>query len=284
MTDPSPNPDIPQGYTIAALREFINTTTLFGPELARALAPFTIRLNRSELDDLVERVVQLTKAKSNIVLTKHGVRTIFNQAKALFEEQKIKNRPAGGDPDKANYEKFREIYAMVRTMPGQVIDLRGDGDSAILNMRSRDLKEYASNTVARLKIGPSGQLIPETFYDKWVQDADRREFERLVIDKPGVAPSGCYNLFQKYAIEPTEGSWGTIKEYLLNTLCRGVVEYYDYLYQWICFKIQHPGERTQVVVHIVGGQGTGKTTLFQLLMAIFGQQFAMLFGRLGRSQ
>jgi hypothetical protein len=51
VTDPSPTPDIPQGYTIAALREFLNTTALVGPELARVLASYTIRLNRPELDE-----------------------------------------------------------------------------------------------------------------------------------------------------------------------------------------------------------------------------------------
>jgi hypothetical protein len=222
MTDtmadpPSPAPDIPQGHTIVALREFLNTTALAGPDLARVLAPFTIRLNPPELEEIIDRTVQVTKGKSNIAITKPAVRAMFNQARAEFRQLTIeKNRPAGGDPAKASYEKFRETYAMCRTMPGQVIDLRGDRDSAILNMRSRDLDEYASNTVASYRVGPSGQLIPETFYDKWVQDADRREFERLVIDNPGAAPPGCYNLFQNYAIEPKEGSWDTIKEYLLT--------------------------------------------------------------------
>ena len=277
MTDPSPTPDIPQGYTIAALREFLNTTALVGPELARALASYTIRLNRPELDEIIDCTVRVTKAKSNIAI-KPAVRTIFNETRAAFYQLTIeKNRPKGGDPAKASYEKVREIYAMCRTMPGQVIDLRGDRDSAILNMRSRDLDEYASNTVASCRIGSGGQLISETFYDKWVQDADRREFERMVIDKPGIAPPNCYNLFKSYAIEPKEGSCDTIKEYLLNTLCCDVIENYDYLYQWICFKIQHPGQRTEVLVQVVGGQGTGKTTLFALLKAIFGRLVALLF-------
>jgi hypothetical protein len=270
----------PRGHSIEDLRAFLTTTPLFGSELARALAPYTIRLNPLELEEIADRVINFTKAKSNnvVVLTKLSVRSIFSEARAAFQLQTInKNRPAGSDPAKAAYEKFRQVHVVVRTMPGQVIDLRGDGDSPILNMRHRDLEHYVSNTIAEYKITANGKPVPVTYFEKWEKDAERREFERLVIDKPGIAPAGCYNLFLDYAVKPQQGSWDTIKEYLLNTLCRGVVEHYDYLYQWFCFKIQHPGWRTEVLIHIVGGQGTGKTTLFELLKAIFGHEFAMLF-------
>jgi hypothetical protein len=80
-------PDATPGFTIEALREFLHSTALVGPELARAVAPFALRLDGTEEDEVVDRIVKATKVKAGFVMTKAAVRALFNKARTEWNQR-----------------------------------------------------------------------------------------------------------------------------------------------------------------------------------------------------
>lgn len=94
-------PQEPDGYTLDDLRRFLDKTDKTGAELARVCAPYTVTLDKAYLDEVVERVVRLTHAKSQIPILKSSVRTMFSEAAAAWQQRRAnENRPVGSDQAK----------------------------------------------------------------------------------------------------------------------------------------------------------------------------------------
>jgi phage/plasmid-associated DNA primase len=63
---------------------------------------------------------------------------------------------------------------------------------------------------------------------------------------------------------------------MLDVLCRGNREHYDYLMKWMAFAVQHPDQKGQVAVVMRGNEGSGKGTLASAFGKLFGQHYLQL--------
>jgi hypothetical protein len=81
-----------------------------------------------------------------------------------------------------------------------------------------------------------------------------------------------FNIWQGLAMEPSEqGSCERYKHHLLNHVCGGVQEYYDYLWKWLAKTVQQPWQLPGVAVVVWHKyQGTGKTMVGVPLLKFFG--------------
>lgn len=95
-----------------------------------------------------------------------------------------------------------------------------------------------------------------------------------VIFKPNTpAQKGVFNMWQGYACVPKKGTWALFHDHLLNNICCGNQEYYDYLIRWIARMFQHPDTPGQVAIVLKGSKGVGKGKLATIIGRIMGQHF-----------
>lgn len=113
------------------------------------------------------------------------------------------------------------------------------------------------------------------FKDKataWLQHPQRRQYRGGVVFAPGRdVPADKYNLWQGFGIEPKAGSCDRLRYHLEHVICGGNDQHFEYLMNWLARAVQNPGEQGEVAVVLRGGRGTGKGTVGNALMKVFGQ-------------
>lgn len=69
---------------------------------------------------------------------------------------------------------------------------------------------------------------------------------------------GGINLWRGWSIAPKEGPWPTIEHHMREVLCESNDRYYQYVFKWFAFYVQHPDKQAEVALAFVGEKGTGK--------------------------
>jgi hypothetical protein len=113
-----------------------------------------------------------------------------------------------------------------------------------------------------------------TLAQRWFRDRGSRTHTTAGLYPIGQEPPGALNLWTGLATKPKEGTWPTLKDYLLNVLCACDQGDYEYLRDLLFWKVQNPTERTEVAILLLGVAGSGKTTFAEKILAdIFGRRF-----------
>ena len=86
---------------------------------------------------------------------------------------------------------------------------------------------------------------------------------------PEGASDNYLNLWIGPTITPQKGDWSLIRMFLLETICSGDQEAYDYLIRYIAHALQKPCEKPGVMIILLGGQGIGKGTLGRIFQRIW---------------
>ena len=91
--------------------------------------------------------------------------------------------------------------------------------------------------------------------------------EKLAVTNPKVL-----NLWEGFSVQPKAiGSWELLKSHILNVICCGDEQSNDYLLNWIARCFQRPDLNGRVAVVLKGKKGSGKGTLGNFLVSLFGQ-------------
>ncbi|MDO8450684.1 MAG: DUF5906 domain-containing protein [Rhodoferax sp.] len=109
--------------------------------------------------------------------------------------------------------------------------------------------------------------------DAWLAHPARRQYEGLVYAPGEALPGNMQNLWQGFAVDPVAGDvslW-------LDVLAALVPNEFErrYVLHWIAWKIQNPGGVPDTILIFKGAKGTGKNSLFDPLILLFGRH-AML--------
>ena len=86
----------------------------------------------------------------------------------------------------------------------------------------------------------------------------------------GDVPDGTLNLWRGWSVEPVEGEWAAIRRHLLEIVCSGDQNHYNYLIRWLARTVQYPELQGEVCVVMKGRQGCGKSVLSKLMRRILG--------------
>lgn len=142
----------------------------------------------------------------------------------------------------------------------------------VVAMAQQGFKLLHANRFVKVKKNIDGDTEESTVNaaNYWVQHAGRRQFPKGVALLPeGPTPEGVYNLWRGFPIEPVPGDVSLMLEHVLM-MCGGDAKVCTYLLNWLALCVQHPGTQPEVAVVARGGRGTGKGTLFRLMLALFG--------------
>lgn len=101
-------------------------------------------------------------------------------------------------------------------------------------------------------------------------------YEGLEFNPAGTTP-GFLNLWVGPTIAPQAGSWRLIQFFLLEVICAGNPDHYNYLVAYIAHALQRPWEKPGITIILMGGQGIGKGTLGRILRVIWQATYLHLY-------
>lgn len=92
---------------------------------------------------------------------------------------------------------------------------------------------------------------------------------------------GYYNLFQGFAVEPDplphpETRCGAIRRHAREVICGDDQACYDYLMDWLAWKLQKPNLKVKTAIVARGLKGVGKDAFFNVIIAIIGPRSAFV--------
>lgn len=82
---------------------------------------------------------------------------------------------------------------------------------------------------------------------------------------PLATPPSTLNYWIEPSINPKQGDWFVIQEFLHTVICNNNVPLFDYLISYLAHMLQHPEKKPGIIIVFLSGQGTGKGTFYKLL-------------------
>jgi hypothetical protein len=107
----------------------------------------------------------------------------------------------------------------------------------------------------------------DQFVKLWLKDPTIRTYERFdFLPPPLKCPDGVLNTWSGFAAEGINESYQGRPNMFVEHVRKLFGKNSQYVLKWLANIIQKPGHHTTVALVVVGGQGTGKTTTFELFM------------------
>src|SRR6185437_8695660 len=167
------------------------------------------------------------------------------------------------------FRKLNETYAAV--LYGSEVLVASIVGSQIAVMKPEDFHKMFAN----LRFRQEKRSVEISRL--WWEWPGRREYlGRGVVFEPGSSlevTDDMLNLWRGYGIEPRPGDWSLMRSHILNVVCSGRQDHYDYLIKWMAYGLQHPNEPIGVAVAFRGAQGAGKGIVARTFGRFFGKHF-----------
>jgi hypothetical protein len=113
---------------------------------------------------------------------------------------------------------------------------------------------------------------------RWFEWKERRQYlGRGVVFEPGGPlefAGDMLNLWRGFGVTPNPGNWALMRSHMLNVVCSGNQQHFDYLIGLLAYRMQHLGEQTEVAVALLGAPGAGKGVLARTFGHFFDKHFA----------
>jgi hypothetical protein len=166
---------------------------------------------------------------------------------------------------------MNKIYAVVRY--GDQIVIANIVGKKIDFMSDREFHKMMANQVLQLASGEKVKLS-----HRWFNWAYRRQYiGRGAVFEPGgplELRGDMLNMFRGLAIDPAPGNWSLMQAHILDVLCAGRQEIFDYLIRWMAWSVQNLDQPIGVAVALLGDQGAGKGIFVRGFGRLFGEHFA----------
>jgi hypothetical protein len=167
--------------------------------------------------------------------------------------------------------EMNKIYAVARY--GDQIVVANIIGKKIDFISEREFHKMLANQVVQLSDGPTIRLSRRWF--NWIY---RRQYiGRGAVFEPGgplETPGDMLNMFRGLAIDPAPGDWSLMRAHILDVLCAGRQEIFDYLIGWMAWSVQNLDQPIGVAIALLGDQGAGKGIFVRAFGCLFGDHFA----------
>jgi hypothetical protein len=179
--------------------------------------------------------------------------------------------PDAGSQDAAQLEWVERInreYFIARW--GEVTICRENEDGSVTPESDRSFNLAIANRRVPGSNAPPHQV--------WRKSQYRREKGQVAYDPEWTfldRKLDC-NLWRGLAIKPAPGKCDLWKKHLEMAVAGGDKVIFDYIWKWCARLVQHPGAPAGVALVLTGEEGTGKGTVFNALLKIFGRHGLLL--------
>jgi hypothetical protein len=115
--------------------------------------------------------------------------------------------------------------------------------------------------------------------DIWLGSLARREYDGMVF-QPGTMDTGRnFNLWRGWGVvADPRGTCELFLEHILDVLCDGDEDLFDYVEQWLANMIQRPEDKPGTALSFQGGQGSGKGAFVRYIAPMLGPHLLRLAG------
>jgi hypothetical protein len=118
----------------------------------------------------------------------------------------------------------------------------------------------------------------ESFFNKWLKDDKRKvynkfDFNPYLKKELDTTPAHIYNTFNEFdcSIKKDYKSPDWFLNFVLEDICDGNKESYEYILNWIAHLLKKPYENCEVALVLRGDSGIGKDTLIEIIELIIGK-------------
>lgn len=148
---------------------------------------------------------------------------------------------------------------------------RQHGRQIVTFMRFGDFANLYMNRLVKIETEKSTKFEPLGSW--WLRHSQRRQYEGLVFapGNPAKVIDGHFNLWRGWGVEPKRGSWKLMRRHIWLVLVAKDKCRFKYIMRWLAWMVQYPAERAEVALVFKGKRGTGKGTLGNCMMVLFGQ-------------
>jgi len=136
------------------------------------------------------------------------------------------------------------------------------------------------------------RLAPETFASKrengsvetiskarlWLGHRLAAHYHRLEFN-PGIPPGHngrTWNTWTGFGVEPRAGDWSLLKAHILDNICRGDLELYEWLLNWMAYGVQNGSDVIGTAPVLIGMPGTGKGILAHAYGRLWGAHYVVV--------
>jgi hypothetical protein len=109
----------------------------------------------------------------------------------------------------------------------------------------------------------------------WLTHPQRRQYEGIVFAPKRVVP-GYYNFWQGFAVEPRAGDCSRFLTHILENICRGDKQLFNWVVGWFAEIFQHPANKSGSSLAVRGEQGVGKTKVGEVLGQLLGNHYVIV--------
>jgi hypothetical protein len=153
----------------------------------------------------------------------------------------------------------------------------GPVNDRIRVMSFESMNSWFANRFTEI-VGSDGKVRPVTWAKAWHSHRDRRQYDGVeFFPNPDGAPStpNYLNFWRGFDVEPspTEGTYKTFRDHLLNQVCDGDPELFKYVFGWMAHIVQKPRERLGTAIVLRGRRGTGKSKVGEVLGSLFSSHY-----------
>ena len=128
--------------------------------------------------------------------------------------------------------------------------------------------QWLANTYTET-VSPDGKVKGMTHAKRWFNHPKRRQYRGIeFFPNPDGAKStpGYLNLWRGFSVKPgKKGSYAIFRDHLLNNVCEGDPQLFQWVWAWFAHLVQRPRERIGTAIVMRGKMGTGKTKVGEVM-------------------
>ena len=109
---------------------------------------------------------------------------------------------------------------------------------------------------------------PKTIIVQFWTSPNTIEFKGLAFS-PLSTPPNILNFWVSNLVDPKQGDWSQLRLFIEQIICSGSNECATYIINFLAHMLQHPEKKPGIIIVLLGSQGTGKGTFFNLLRKIW---------------
>jgi hypothetical protein len=194
-----------------------------------------------------------------------------------------------GDPQFVDWSAPPVVQELNRTLGfimhqgrATVLSVRDDpeypGTTKVALSRVHDVELEYANQFYEYK-NEKGETERVKKFPIWMSDPLRRQVRQLAFvpgARPGYDPNTKdYNLWQRWGVvahkPDADHSWEKLKSHVCEVVANGNDDHATYILNWLAYCVQFPDRRPEVALVLLGGEGTGKGTLLNAVVQLFGR-------------
>jgi hypothetical protein len=180
---------------------------------------------------------------------------------------------SGGTLDPVTGLKEMNCRFFVSERDSEVGVYRIEDDGSITHLA----RDHFQLLVANVFVESGGKLVP---IDKfWLKHQHRRTCRKIVFEPNGKIAADEYNLWRGFAVVPKKGNrkQRRLLRHIWRIICKRDKIKFKYLMKWLAWAVQNPDRHAEVAIVLMSGaEGSGKSTLGQVLLDIFGRTHGLL--------